>query len=373
MAIPQMLGALTERSSNPIEAAMLSGMGAPPGLGNVGRGIAQAHADQFNQARDAYGRGDYVEAGLRGVASAVPLLGPTVASLADRAVGGDVAGAMGEAATMAIPLKVPKVGRLTKTARVADSLERAAERRIVDVMTPKGSSRAIKETGIQAEKFAPNVLNEPTMTGLSREALKDRVETRLGEAQQKLNAAEARRPRGPADLFDPDPIKAGLREKLQELQAPSARGPEAHAKVESMGVNTLPDRPPVSTTPFSEMPVQYKQELRRLRAELEEFQYQEGRRVSQEEIGVSREGGYGAGRGARHRGVADSIEKDYHGRQAGTPVYHDILMGKTGTTRNAMTSTSLVRSVKTCCRSRTASRRRFFRRSFRRLTTSGPR
>jgi hypothetical protein len=93
LAIPQMLGSLTERSTNPIEAGLLSGAGAPPGFGNVIRGDISARAEQRQKGGEAFDRGDYVEAGLRKAAGIVPVLGPMAASVGERFASGDWAGA----------------------------------------------------------------------------------------------------------------------------------------------------------------------------------------------------------------------------------------------------------------------------------------
>ena len=60
-------------------------------------GIGESHGAVFNKAVDAYKRGDLLEAGRHALGYLIPVIGPAIDAMGDKAQQGDVAGAMGEA------------------------------------------------------------------------------------------------------------------------------------------------------------------------------------------------------------------------------------------------------------------------------------
>lgn len=331
-----MVAALDAPGANIYEEALLRGAGAPPGMGNVIRGAGEAMAEQRQKGGEAYDKGNYVEAGLRKLAGVVPVLGPIAAGITDDIASGDYAGAAGHIGALGVPLKLPRGIKAATAAklpvRVAQSLERGAARRVADVMAPKGSSKEIRRLNNKAAKIAPEVLNEPGSLVGSRANLKAKFDEKLQDVRGEYDDLEASR--NPDEIFDTSPTVAGLESKLREIEAESAVGPEAHAQVERMGLNPIPDHPPSSAGKFDDLPVAYKQELRRIQAELDFIEHTPGGKISTEGE-VAREGGYGSGRGARVKSAATS-KKDYRQAEPGAEVYHPILAGKTGTTRAAM-------------------------------------
>lgn len=324
---------------DPREAAFLRGANAPPGLGNVIRGIVQAQTGEWQKAKESYDKGDYGNAVMYALSTAAPVVGPTVTHLGEKAQQGDVAGAMGGAAALAVPLPVRGAARAAAvTAEPASRLgtlaERASVRRMTDVIAPKGQTAFKRRMQGDAETVAPTLAREPGMSAVSRTGLADKVAEKLTVAEEALDAA--RTARNPNQLYDTGPAVAKLEEKLRELTAESAAGPEAHAQVESMGLASLPPKAPPPTTPFKDLPVPYKREMRRLVAELEEFQYQD-RQWLDKGNEIAREAG-NVPRGSRMRAAQyyKQEAKPFIEAKGGTPVYHEVLQGKTGTTRNAM-------------------------------------
>lgn len=105
---------------------------------------------QIEQARKggaAMDRGDYIEGAGRGAAALVPGFGPAAANIADTAVSGNIAGAIGQTAVMAAPFASAEM----LPAGVARVLKRRAAARILDVMKP-----SLKRVGT-AEEIAGEV------------------------------------------------------------------------------------------------------------------------------------------------------------------------------------------------------------------------
>lgn len=78
------------------------------------KGIGASHEAVYNKAVDAYKRGDMAEAGRHALGYLLPVIGPAIDAMGDKAQAGDVAGAMGDAvgfgaANFGIPAGLSKV------------------------------------------------------------------------------------------------------------------------------------------------------------------------------------------------------------------------------------------------------------------------
>jgi hypothetical protein len=94
----------------------------------TGQAILQASGEQLGQAKDAFGRGDYMEAGGRTLA-AIPLIGPAAAAAGDQIASGDVAGGLGKGAGLLTGAAL--VGPAARAAgKVAKPVTQAAGRRL---------------------------------------------------------------------------------------------------------------------------------------------------------------------------------------------------------------------------------------------------
>lgn len=333
-------------SLNPIE--MVKGVyGAVRHPYDTLTGLVQAQGAQLSQAKALAKEGRYSEAAGYGLAGVLPLVGPAAAAVGENIGAGNVAEGVGQGlgliGTVALPSVVKGASKAVSSATKATGAaekgatiaERLAQEKFVRATAPHVGRNKV-QFGNMAAKAAPEVLREPGMGALSRGGFAEKVGQRLEAAERSLDEAAASRPAG--ELVDTAPIVSSLKDRLKKLEAQTATGPEAHAQVEKLGISTLPARAPSSAMAFDDLPVPYKQELRRIVAELDEFQYQEGRKLDRVNE-VAREGGYGSGRGARMRPSGyerDVSDPDYLPPVAGAEVYHEVLQGKTGTTRTAM-------------------------------------
>jgi hypothetical protein len=130
---PEQTSALSRFASNFGE--MLNPVTAIKGIAHAvanpvetGQAILQASGEQLGQAKDAFGRGDYMEAGGRTLA-AIPLIGPAAAAAGDQIASGDVAGGLGKGAGLLTGAAL--VGPAARAAgRVAKPVTQAAGRRL---------------------------------------------------------------------------------------------------------------------------------------------------------------------------------------------------------------------------------------------------
>jgi hypothetical protein len=165
-------------------------------------------------------------------ASAIPILGPVAGDIVSRAESGDVPGAAGQAVGLALGPKVYSgalraAGAGARAApgllptRFADSLERGAAAKVVDVMAPKVGPNKLRFGGM-AEEVAPRIAREPGMGAFSREGLHAKVSTRLEAAENALDAAADARLN--AQTFPTQPILNALRQRRQALTAEAVEG-----------------------------------------------------------------------------------------------------------------------------------------------------
>jgi hypothetical protein len=313
--------------------------GLPPGVSNIAKGIIGESVNQGGQAVDAFRKGNYSEAVDRGI-NAIPLLGPAIASLAGKVDEGNLAGAAGEAAAFAIPFpgraKPGTMGEMaTKVnSRIASAAGRASTDRLVDIMAPKvGGMKFKTKMADKAENVAPLVAREPGLGALSREALRDKMAAKVDEFHAAYDALDEAR--DPTEIFDTAPLLADLKAKLNDITLEAASGPRAHEQVRAMGLD-MPASAPKAGTHFANLPLPYKESARQLLEELREFKYQDRTWLDKTEE-VAREGGNSASRGTRARIQANApSDAPFLQSVAGSPVFHEILQGRSGTTRNAM-------------------------------------
>lgn len=185
-----------------------------------------AMGEQADKARDAFGQGRYIEAAGHGLASAVPVIGPSAAAAGERIGDGDIAGGLGEAVALGAVSSPSLIRGTANAARsvlpsgaresIAGSLERGAASRVTDVMRPEVGQNKVR-FGNKADDIAPQLIEEGMAGGWSREGLHHRVQDRFVSAQRALDAAADARlaARTPSTA----PILAALRERLKRLTA----------------------------------------------------------------------------------------------------------------------------------------------------------
>jgi hypothetical protein len=187
------------------------------------KGIGQASADRLGRAKaihDAAANDDpynprtlLAEAGQ--TAAAIPLVGPAVADLVERAMAGDVAGAAGEVAFNALP-----IGRIANAAgsKAAGALKSSAAKNVMNVLSPTAKQ------AIEAEKIVPRVADDLGVG--SRETLLNRAEAKLSEAAE--GTAALRKNTTPIDL----------KAVIDELRARAKQGTALPEREVATTVNT---------------------------------------------------------------------------------------------------------------------------------------
>jgi hypothetical protein len=184
------------------------------------------NVEQARQAVDAFKRGHYSEAAGRGVAAALPVVGPAAAHAGETMASGNVAGGLGEATVALAPFaRAPKFAD-----RLALLMKNRAAARIFDVMKPTAARAAV------TEKIAPEVVagiaSRQTAGGIgvgNRAALAKRALERKAAAGEavaalqsidtpvnadvipaKLRAAAAKRETLPPERVEVQPRNTGL-------------------------------------------------------------------------------------------------------------------------------------------------------------------
>lgn len=309
---------------NPVDAMM------PNGLGVLGALLKRSQGPTAQKAIDAYKQGRYSEAAGYAGATALPLVGPFAASLGEQIGTGDpnqIAHAVGEGiGAVAGPKVIEGAAARVPLSRVAGAADRASTDLMTDVIAPKGRNVTNLRLAAQAKKLAPEIAREEGMNAYSLEALSQKGAQKLAESGERMD--EIGSSIDPSQLHDTAPVVAGLQEKLRKLTAESAEGPEAHEQLGRMGLDMPAEMPEVGT-PFKELPLPYKQEIRRMRTELDEVRHQPPEYLHQR-----------SGRQNMAAGVSLeeelSSDRSFQPAQAGAPVYHDIQAEKSGTTRQGV-------------------------------------
>jgi hypothetical protein len=238
------------------------------------------------------------------------------------------AGATGAAAA-GLSLVVPPV--VEKGAELLGGAfgKRMGQKMVGEVLLPAGRSKEIRALGKEAAAVAPRLAEEPGMGAWSRQELQAKVSNKVEDVADKLEAAHGRYNQD--ELFDWEPVVADLEAKRAKLVAESAPDTEATgAQLEKLGVSRPPAAPPMDTR-FKDLPPAYKREMRRMLQEMENFQFTPSLRAH-----VTNYPG-GKIRAAFGEGTEIGITADtsFEGMQgeAGAPVFHDILRGRSGTRR----------------------------------------
>lgn len=192
-------------------------------------GIARQARDEARTAVDAARQGEYSRAVGHGLAAVVPVLGPAAAEAGEQIASGDIAGGAGKATGILAPFGIVPAAKAVAAsvpARLAgvaaDALESGAASRVADVMSPKGSSAAIKRLSNRAVDVAPDLLKRGDAGSWSREGMHANVKAGLADAEAALDAAADARLNGRA--FPTQPLIADLMKKRQRLVAEAVEG-----------------------------------------------------------------------------------------------------------------------------------------------------
>lgn len=194
-------------------------------------GIASASGQQLSQASDAYQQGRYMEAAGHAL-GATPLIGPVAAQAGEQIASGDIAGGLGKATGLLLPIAGAsavkgavrgaaagaRAAAPGLAAKAADALEGSAASKVADVMSQKVGANKVR-FGNQAEKVAPQIAKDLAADGapLTREGLHSYLGGKLSEAEQGLDAAD--QARGKGFSVATHPILQDLKAKLATLTA----------------------------------------------------------------------------------------------------------------------------------------------------------
>lgn len=160
-------------------------------------GIYEASAGQYGKAREAVGRGDYLQA-VGHAGGMVPLIGPAAAEAGEQIASGDISGGLGKGAGLVLGAGVAgpatrMVGRTVRPAakRAGESLYQSALKPtksvLKDVRTPSGAGpdaarQALVKTGLE-EGIAVSPSGARKAGNL--------IDSLNGEVQQRLSSAQS--------------------------------------------------------------------------------------------------------------------------------------------------------------------------------------
>lgn len=173
-----------ERGAGPVPPLALTTL--------ANRAVVDPLLDQHKKALDAQRAGHPIAAGLHGVASGVPVVGPMLASVVERAARGDYSGAAGEAAFDVVAPKVVEEGlplvrpafkaALAPAAESLDAAKTAVSGRITrSMIQPKEGSF---DFGADPVKAAESIPHANTLGGYS-----ENVKAALAEQESLLQKA----------------------------------------------------------------------------------------------------------------------------------------------------------------------------------------
>lgn len=240
-------GALSQ--VNPIEA--LKGIyGAVSSPIQTVKGLAARQVNEFVQGKKAFDEGRYADAYGHTMAGVIPIIGPAAADIGMQIqqaqdTGQSAANAYGKAtglvgSILAPSLARPVIGKVLEAVKtsgageaIASPLAKAGAEMMAETLSPK-VGRDKGYYAAVARKVAPRLLTEPDMGALSVGGLESKAQAGLEEAGNALDEAHATY--GATDIHDTQPVVAALQQKIEDLKAPSASGPEAHAQLEKMGL-----------------------------------------------------------------------------------------------------------------------------------------
>lgn len=200
----------------------------------AGRDILQAQGALGQRSAEAFRQGDVGQGVLSGVNYMLPVVGPAIQQIQDRLASGDTAYGVGQSIglplALAAPVAVPRGVRagtaaLSRTApaqQVAGGLERAAERKLTDVMVPKVGANKVR-FGNDAARVAPKLLKDPDLSAWSREGLQGKIEAKFAEAEAALDLAHNQNPALAAKVFNVPQIVRELKKVRQRFVAETAR------------------------------------------------------------------------------------------------------------------------------------------------------
>lgn len=193
--------------------------------------LVDQSAQQFTKAGEAYNRGGVSEAVGHAAAGLLPMIGPLSADIGEQIGGGDIAGGLGKVTGLLAGPKVAKevVKLPLRIPGAVDALERGAEARVADVMTPKASNQLARRMAEKATKIAPQILKE-NRGGWSRSALQDQILGKLASAEEGLDAATDARLA--ARAIDTRPVLDALQKSRDALTAKASVGSKAIPAVE---------------------------------------------------------------------------------------------------------------------------------------------
>lgn len=153
--------------------------------------IGAAQGALFDKAKSAYETGDYLTAARHFVDYLLPIVGPALDTSADRMQHGEIAAGAGDAIGLGLSMFGPDAltaARKTGAgAAVGERAGAAADQRVADVMSPKGSSKAIQRTAKQAATIAEPVRHGTT--AVTPAGLQRQIGEHLSSAGDALDAA----------------------------------------------------------------------------------------------------------------------------------------------------------------------------------------
>lgn len=188
---------------------------------DTAKGVGQAQGQLYHDAAKAFQEGDYIKGARKGIHYLLPLIGPALDAQSEKAMQGDLAGAVGGTAGITANLAAPELAAgAVKVARtipqaVPSVLRAGAERRIVDVIKPVVGQNKVR-FGNKAADVAGQVAKEPGLMAWSREGLQTKLTERMEGVRQQFDTLDASR--NPNQVIYSSTIERGLQQKLDRLK-----------------------------------------------------------------------------------------------------------------------------------------------------------
>lgn len=180
--------------------------------------VVSRMGQEWSKAGDAAKDGRYTEAAARAVTGSVPILGPLVADIGEQVGAGDLAGAAGKVAGLAVPFAAEKAltARAAGQAAKAGTVEREAVQQVAQRVLAPANPR-LRGT---AQEIAPEVLARK-LSG-SRLELQEAAEAGMADAATQIDQAI----QAAGGVKAPIPVAqvvAGLRRSINGLRDSSGK------------------------------------------------------------------------------------------------------------------------------------------------------
>lgn len=196
------------------EVFALQAAHAPVGLGNVVRDVVSQQKGEWQKAKEAYDSGHYGNAIMYALSSAVPIAGPTITGIGEKAEEGDYVGAAGQVAGLAVGAKLPKIAsKMALPAVEAVQRIRATGKPVagtaattVDLIKAIQPLKTSPYTPGDVQRAAPYLASEHAQSPItSVQGLRDAADSAITQIEEHIGQYVAAHPK---DLIRTKPLDA---------------------------------------------------------------------------------------------------------------------------------------------------------------------